>query len=150
MESVLYNVSFWLIVNVFLAAAVVGLILIRYSLTRSTPKTDEARAKGMDFSPELETFQKLVSRGEYAEAVSQTFATCFVKLCSFYGVEGRSVTPRELLDGGRLTPYVGEIFGALYEVYEPVRFARLNPTPEMLSRFRECLEKLNRGAAGFG
>jgi uncharacterized membrane protein len=63
MESVLYNVSFWLIVNVFLAAAVVGLILIRYSLTRSTPKTDEARAEGMDFSPELETFPKTCQQG---------------------------------------------------------------------------------------
>jgi len=150
MESILYNVSFWLIVNLFLAAAVVGLILIRYSLTRSTPKTDESKDVGMDFSTEVEAFQKLVSRGEYAEAVSQTFAACFVKLCSFYGVEGRSVTPRELLDSGRLTPYVAEVFGGLYEVYEPVRFARLNPTPEMLARFRECLEKLNSGAAGVG
>ena len=150
MESLLYNVSFWLVLNLFLAAAVVGLILVRYSLTRNTPKPNVPQPEGVEFSSELTMFQKLSSMGQYAEAVSQTFAACFVKLCSFYGVEYKAITPKELLKTGRLPTHVGEAVKALYEVYEPVRFGRLNPTPEMLAKFGEYLERLNGRGQGVG
>ncbi|MEM1946558.1 MAG: hypothetical protein QW614_02205 [Candidatus Caldarchaeum sp.] len=147
MVSYLYDVSFWLVVNLFLTAAVVGLVLIRYSMTRGASR-GEQKATGPDFRTELTLFQKLVEQGKTSDAVTQTFTQCFRKVCGVMGVDGRALTARELLGSGRLSKNIAVFLSEMYDVYEPVRYGLIPPTTENLERFRRSLEKLATEIAG--
>ncbi|MEM4281142.1 MAG: hypothetical protein QW470_07615 [Candidatus Caldarchaeum sp.] len=141
MDPYLYDVSFWLAVNLFLTAAVVGLVLIRYSMTRTASRVEQ-KATGPDFRNEITLFQKLIEQGNASDAVTQTFVQCFRKICSITGVDGKNLTVKEFLESGRLPKNVEAFVSEMYAVYEPVRYGLVPPSSEELERFRSSLEKL--------
>ncbi len=149
MNSYLYDVSFWIAVNIFLAAVVTSLVLIRYSMMRSTI-TAEKKNNGQDFSQEIMLFNKMVEQGDVTAAVVQTFITCFRKICEIAGVMSKTTTPKELLESGKLPKRVEQILSEMYSIYEPVRYGLVTPNAEELERFQRNLERLAIIVSGYG
>ncbi|MCS7109920.1 MAG: hypothetical protein NZ956_00430 [Candidatus Caldarchaeum sp.] len=141
MESLLYDVSFWLVLNFFLIVAVVGLVLIRQSMTKPQSKpTTETETKMLEEEKIL--YNSLVKQGKGKEAVETVFPMVYRKICEHAGVSTKGLTVKELLRTGKLSPNVTALLQGLYNVYEPTKFADTMPSDQMVSVFGETLEKL--------
>ncbi|MCS7137008.1 MAG: hypothetical protein RMK31_00740 [Candidatus Caldarchaeum sp.] len=141
MASFLYEVSFWLVINLFLTAAVIGLVLIRYSMQRSSVRAENVR-KGPDFSEEMMLFERLVEQGEKPKAVLEAFKRCFRKVVDTVGIDPRFLTPREVLESGKLPKPLEQALSEIYRIYEPVRFGLRHPSDDEIEVCRISLAKL--------
>ncbi|MCS6783714.1 MAG: hypothetical protein NZ921_01800 [Candidatus Caldarchaeum sp.] len=141
MESLLYDVSFWLVLNFFLIVAVVGLVLIRQSIAKPQSKPTTATGTKM-LEEEKILYDSLVKQGKGKEAVETVFPMVYRKICEYAGVSIRGLTVKELLRMGKLSPSVTALLQRLYDVYEPTKFADIQPSDQMVSVFGETLEKL--------
>ncbi|MDW8084340.1 MAG: hypothetical protein RMI49_03985 [Candidatus Caldarchaeum sp.] len=142
MESVLYDVSFWLLVNFFLIAAIVGLVLVRQSMTKTSAKpAPTPEIKKLD--EEIMLFKSLTREGALKEAVSSVFPRVYRKACSSLGLDSKGYTVRDVLNSGKLPPKILRLLSTMYQIYEPVRFGGVEVSRANLAVFAETLEKLN-------
>ncbi|MEM1936956.1 MAG: hypothetical protein QXX49_04615 [Candidatus Caldarchaeum sp.] len=141
MASYLYDVSFWVVVNLFLAIAVIGLVLIKYSMERSAVRVEKVEKKP-SLVEYLDLFEKLAQQGDFSKAVSETFARLFKKLCELNGFDPRFSTPMEVIEGGKLPEHIRQALTEMYAVYEPVRYGLKQPSNQEMEVFRRTLSKL--------
>ncbi|MEM2231800.1 MAG: hypothetical protein QXS96_06355 [Candidatus Caldarchaeum sp.] len=142
MESLLYNVSFWLMLNIFLVAAIVGLVLVNQSKTRNKHRPN-ASQQIINLKDEEDLLTQLLQKGEKREAVIKVFPQVFRKICKAANVETRGYTVREVLGSGRIPQTYAAYLSKMYEVFEPVRYGGMEPTEEKLALFVEVLHKLS-------
>ncbi|MEM1942531.1 MAG: hypothetical protein QXO30_02125 [Candidatus Caldarchaeum sp.] len=141
MASYLYDVSFWVVVNLFLAIAVIGLVLIKYSMERSAVRVERVEKKP-SLVEYVERFEELVQQGDFSKAVSETFASLFKKVCEMNGVDPRFSTAMEVIEGGKLPEHIRQALTEMYAVYEPVRYGLKQPNNDEIEVFRRSLAKL--------
>ncbi|MEM4352171.1 MAG: hypothetical protein QXV68_00960 [Candidatus Caldarchaeum sp.] len=141
MASYLYDVSFWVVVNLFLAIAVIGLVLIKYSMERSAVRVERVEKKP-SLVEYVERFEELAQQGDFSKAVSETFASLFKKVCEMNGVDPRFSTAMEVIEGGKLPEHIRQALTEMYAVYEPVRYGLKQPNNDEIEVFRRSLAKL--------
>nr|BAJ49221.1 hypothetical protein HGMM_F32B02C16 [Candidatus Caldarchaeum subterraneum] len=142
MESLLYNVSFWLMLNIFLVAAIVSLVLVNQSRSKNKQPPNSSQ-QIITLKEEEELFKQLLQKGEKRDAVVKVFPQVFKKICKTANVETRGYTFREVLNSGRIPQTYAAYLSSMYEVFEPVRYGEMKPTEETLAKFEESLHRLS-------
>lgn len=142
MESIIYDVSFWLVVNFLLIVAVLGLVLIRQQMAKPAAQPAvEIQHKKLD--EEIATYNSMTAEGRGKEAVKTVFRTVLKKLYRHYGVNERGLTVVEAINSERLPEKISNKLLMLYQIYEPVKFGDVEPTDEQLAVFGKTLAQLS-------
>uniref|UniRef100_A0A7C5U5L4 DUF4129 domain-containing protein n=1 Tax=Caldiarchaeum subterraneum TaxID=311458 RepID=A0A7C5U5L4_CALS0 len=142
MESIIYDVSFWLVVNFLLIVAVLGLVLIRQQLTKPVAHA-AAVIQQKKLDEELALYKSMIDEGNGKEAVKTVFRSVWKKICRLYAVDERGLTVVEVMSSGKLPEKIREKILLLYRIYEPVKFGDVEPSREQLMVFDKTLEQLS-------
>lgn len=142
LSSIIFNPNFWIIVNVILFFAIIGLIYRHYKMNRvETTKVENKQLISLD--NEINQAHRLVEENRRAEAI----VTAFNNVLKVLGAEKHpSKTYRELLSENvlNLDKYSLNLLHEMYGIYERVKFGGSAPSDEDLERFLKNLQLLNR------
>jgi len=141
MTAYLYDVTFWVAVNAVLTAAVIGLVLIRYTMTRATSKPQE-KTPTIDLTDEIQYLKDNLEKGDYRTAVTKTFSQTYRRVCGFYGVETKTSTVLETLSDEKIPENVMSVLLKMYELYEPVKYGLAEPSKTNVEEFLRLTERL--------
>lgn len=142
MESILYDVSFWVVVNFFLIATVLGLVFIRQARSKLSEKP-MAVVEKEKLEEEISLFRSFVSDGLLKEAVTTVFPKVYAKIIGDAGQGSKGLTVKEFLASKRLPENLTRHLSTLYRIYEPIKFGNFEPTTDDVDVFIKTLEKLS-------
>ena len=141
LSSIIFNPNFWIIINILLFSAIIGLIYRHYK-TNKTEKIMFQKTQ-INLDNEIKHAHKLIEENRKKEAVVWTFNNVLRVL----GVNDHpSKTYNEILSHNilQLDNYSIKILREMYSLYEKVRFGDEEPSESELTRFFENLHILNR------
>ena len=137
--SLFLNTNFWLVLNVILLGAIIGLVYYRYLHERRVRVVSAQRRPergGVKYV--VERFNALLDRGA-KEAILVSFNSLMAEL----GAEQHpDKTYREFIQSLGTVSGVSSSLTAMYGVYERLRFSDSEPTYSDLVLFKENLYKI--------
>ena len=139
--SLLLNTNFWLVLNVILLGAIIGLVYYRYlheRRLRSTDTREQAEEVGR-VQHIVERFNALLNTRSAKEAILISFNSLMTELGADQHPEK---TYREFIQSLGEEKWIISQLIAMYRVYERLRFSDSEPTQNDLVIFRENLYKI--------
>jgi len=142
-SSIIYETEFWLIINIILAAMIIGLVYKQYASTKKQNAVREVESGSRyDLEDVIDRFKSLVSQSKGGEAIVTSYRELFIKVA---GDQTPShLTFSEMLDSSiKLSPDVLEHLRIMYKIYEKVRFGGHQPSQQEFDTFLKSMQAVN-------
>jgi len=136
--SLFLNTNFWILINLILLGAIISLVYHRYVTVKRNITTINARNEYEEIQAAVSFFENLLKNNMREKAITYAFN----KLMTLQGAaKYPDKTYKEILQNNllNLSNYKRSKLLDMYEIYEKVRFARMNATDEEVERFKALL-----------